>query len=174
MLKKTVEKAINEQIRREEFSSRLYLAMAIWCETNGFPGAAAFLYRQTEEERFHQLKFIHYVNDRGGKAGLFALDQPESDYHSLLDIFKHVMVHEEYVSASINELYEVTLNEKDYTTGNFIQWFITEQIEEESTMKTILDKISLVGDDKAGMFHIDKELAAMTAAAPSPGAPATA
>ncbi len=174
MLKKTVETAINEQIRREEYSSRLYLAMAIWCETNGFPGAAAFLYRQTEEERFHQLKFIHYVNDRGGKACLFALEQPESDYSSLLDIFKRVMVHEEFVSASINELYEVTLNEKDYTTGNFIQWFITEQIEEESTMKTILDKISLVGEDKAGMFHIDKELAAMTAAAPTPGASATA
>lgn len=174
MLKKAVETAINEQIRREEFSSRLYLAMAIWCETNGFPGAAAFLYRQTEEERFHQLKFIHYVNDRGGKACLFALEQPESDYSSLLDIFKRVMVHEEFVSASVNELYEVTLNEKDYTTGNFIQWFITEQIEEESTMKTILDKISLVGEDKAGMFHIDKELAAMTAAAPAPGASATA
>jgi ferritin len=172
MLKKTVETAINEQIRREEYSSRLYLAMAIWCETNGFPGAAAFLYRQTEEERFHQLKFIHYVNDRGGKACLFALEQPESDYSSLLDIFKRVMVHEEFVSASINELYEVTLNEKDYTTGNFIQWFITEQIEEESTMKTILDKISLVGEDKAGMFHIDKELAAMTAAAPALGASA--
>ena len=173
MLKKAVVAAINEQIRREEYSSRLYLAMAIWCETNGFPGAAAFLYRQTEEERFHQLKFIHYVNDRGGKACLFALEQPESDYSSLLDIFKRVMLHEEFVSASINELYEVTLIEKDYTTGNFIQWFITEQIEEESTMKTILDKISLVGDDKGGMFHIDKELAAMTAAAPAPGASTT-
>ena len=174
MIKKAVESAIIEQIRREEHSSRLYLSMAIWCETNSFPGAAAFLYRQTEEERFHQLKFIHYVNDRGGKAVLMALDQPANDYTSLLDVFQKVMLHEEYVSASINELYEVTLIEKDYTTGNFIQWFITEQIEEESTMKTILDKISLVGDDKGGMFHIDKELAAMTAAAPAPGASATA
>jgi len=174
MIKKAVEAAIIEQIRREEHSSRLYLSMAIWCETNGFQGAAAFLYRQTEEERIHQLKFIHYVNDRGGKAHLMALEQPANDYNSLLDIFEKVMIHEEYVSASINQLYEVTLGEKDYTTGNFIQWFITEQIEEESTMKTILDKISLVGDDKGGMFHIDKELAAMTAAAPVPGAPAKA
>ena len=104
MMKKAVETAINEQIRREEFSSRFYLSMAIWCETSGFPGAAAFLYRQTEEERFHQLKFIHYVNDRGGKACLMALDQPDSNYTSLLDVFQKVMQHEEYVSASVNEL----------------------------------------------------------------------
>jgi len=164
-MKTTVESAINEQIRREEFSSRLYLSMAIWCETNGFPGAAAFLYRQSDEERMHQLKFVHYVNDRGGKAVLMGLEQPDATFESLFDVFKKVMKHEEYITASINELYGITLEEKDYTTGNFLQWYITEQIEEESTMRTILDKISLVGSDKAGMFHIDKELDSMTAAA---------
>lgn len=165
MIKKTVESAINEQIRREEFSSRLYLSMAIWCQSNGFPGAADFLYRQSDEERMHQLKFVHYVNDRGGKAALMALDAPKSSFDSLLTVFEQVMEHEHYITASINDLYEVTLNEKDYTTGNFLQWYINEQIEEESTMSTILDKINLVGDDKAGMFHIDKELAAMATAA---------
>jgi ferritin len=165
MLKSKVETTINEQIRREEFSSRLYLSMAIWCECNGFPGAASFLYRQSDEERMHQLKLVHYVNDRGGKAVLMSLEQPEGSYTSLLDVFQKVMHHEEYITASINDLYGVTLDEKDYTTGNFLQWYITEQIEEESTMRTILDKISLVGNDKAGMFHIDKELDAMTAAA---------
>jgi len=94
-----------------------------------------------------------------------ALEQPEGTYNSLLDVFQKVMHHEEYITSSINDLYGVTLEEKDYTTGNFLQWYITEQIEEESTMRTILDKISLVGTDKAGMFHIDKELDAMTAAA---------
>lgn len=168
MVKKNVESAINEQIKREEFSSRLYLSMAIWCEANGFPGAAAFLYRQSDEERMHQLKFVHYVNDRGGVAALMALDQPVAKFDSLLDVFQQVMKHEEYITASINDLYEVTLQEKDYTTGNFLQWYINEQIEEESTMKTILDKISLVGNDKAGMFHIDKELEAMTAASGTP------
>jgi len=165
MMNKNVEAAINEQIRREEFSSRLYLSMAIWCEANGFPGAAAFLYRQTDEERMHQLKFVHYVNDRGGKAALMALDKPVADFTSLLDVFQQVMKHEEYITASINELYGVTLEQKDYTTGNFLQWYINEQIEEEKTMSTILDKIRLVGEDKAGMFHIDKELSAMAAAA---------
>lgn len=170
MIKKTVESAINEQIKREEFSSRLYLSMAIWCEANGYPGAAAFLYRQADEERMHQLKFVHYVNDRGGKAALMALSSPESHFESLSHVFKQVMEHEQYITASINDLYEVTLNEKDYTTGNFLQWYINEQIEEESTMATILDKINLVGNDKSGMFHIDKELSAMAAAAPAPTA----
>lgn len=170
MIKKTVEAAINEQIKREEFSSRLYLSMAIWCEANGYPGAAAFLYRQADEERMHQLKFVHYVNDRGGKASLMALTTPENHFESLSHVFKQVMEHEQYITASINDLYEVTLSEKDYTTGNFLQWYINEQIEEESTMATILDKINLIGAEKGGMFHIDKELGAMAAAAPAPAA----
>lgn len=170
MIKKTVEAAINEQIKREEFSSRLYLSMAIWCEASGYPGAAAFLYRQADEERMHQLKFVHYVNDRGGKAVLMALTAPESHFESLNHVFKQVMEHEQYITASINDLYEVTLSEKDYTTGNFLQWYINEQIEEESTMATILDKINLIGAEKGGMFHIDKELGAMAAAAPAPAA----
>lgn len=167
MLNKKVETAINEQIKKEEFSSRLYLSMAIWCEVNGFPGAAAFLYRQSDEERMHQLKLVHYVNDRSGEAALMALEKPEASFKSLLDVFKEVMKHEQYITASINDLYGITLDEKDYTTGNFLQWYINEQIEEESTMSKILDKISLVGADKAGMFHIDKELEAMTAVAPA-------
>jgi len=167
MLNKKVEKAINEQIKKEEFSSRLYLAMAIWCEVNGYPGAAAFLYKHTEEERMHQLKLVHYVNDRGGKACLFDIEKPSGDYSSLLDLFQKVMEHEEFITQSINELYGLTVEEKDYTTGNFLQWYITEQIEEESTFRNILDKISLVGADKAGMFHIDKDLGGMATAKPA-------
>ena len=156
-----VQAAINKQIQKEEFSSRLYLAMAIWCEVNGYPGAAAFLYQHAEEERIHQMKFVHYVNDRGGKAELFEQEQPSADFSSLQDMFEQVLDHEEYITASINNLYALTLDEKDFTTGNFLQWFITEQLEEESLMRTILDKIKLVGADKAGMFHIDKELESM-------------
>lgn len=158
-----VEAAINKQIQKEEFSSRLYLAMAIWCEVNGYPGASAFLYKHAEEERIHQMKFVHYVNERGGKAQLFDLDQPTAEFNSLQELFEQVLDHEEYITASINNLYELTLDEKDFTTGNFLQWFITEQLEEESLMRTILDKIRLVGADKAGMFHIDKDLETMSA-----------
>ncbi len=164
MIKKTVETAINEQIKREEFSSRLYLSMAIWSESNGYPGAAAFLYRQSDEERMHQLKLVHYVNNRGGKAQLMNLSSPESHYDTLAHIFKQVLEHEQYITASINDLYEITLNEKDFTTGNFLQWYINEQIEEEKTMTTILDKINLIGNEHGGLFHLDKELETMAAA----------
>jgi ferritin len=162
MVNKRVEIAVNEQIKREEHSSRLYLAMASWCEVTGFPGAAAFLYAQAEEERIHMLKFVHYLNDRNGHALMSALDMPNPEYKSLKDVFEQVMKHEEYITASINELYGVSFEEKDFTTGNFLQWFINEQIEEESTMRGILDKLNLAGDGQSGgLFHIDKELTIM-------------
>lgn len=157
-----VESALNEQISKEEYSSRLYLAMAIWCEINGYPGSASFLYQHAEEERIHMLKLVHFVNDRGGITKLMAVDVPPTEFDSLVDVFTQVLEHEIYITGSINNLYGVTVDEKDYTTGNFLQWYITEQIEEESLFKTILDKIKLVGKDKAGMFHIDKELEGMT------------
>jgi ferritin len=164
MIKEAVEKAIINQIKNEEHSSRLYLSMASWCQVNGYPGAAAFLFKQTDEERMHQLKFIHYLNDRAGHSQLMALDNPTVEYTSLLDVFTKVMAHEEFITASINDLYEVALVNKDYTTGNFLQWFINEQIEEESTMHGILDKMKLAGNEAGGLFHIDKELAALAAA----------
>lgn len=164
MISKKVEEAINRQIKNEEHSARIYMAMASWCEIKGLRGAAAFLYKQSDEERMHQLKFVKFLNDRGGYAQLQALDTPNAAYASVLEVFQNVLRHEEFVTASINEIYAITIEEKDYTTGNFLQWFINEQIEEESTAHTILDKINLVGDDKAGLFHIDKELDAMAAA----------
>lgn len=164
MIKEAVEKAIIHQIKNEEHSSRLYLSMASWCQVNGYPGAAAFLYKQADEERMHQLKFIHYLNDRAGYSQLLALDNPTASYSSLLDVFEKVMKHEEFITASINDLYEVALVNKDYTTGNYLQWFINEQIEEESTMHGILDKMKLAGNESGGLFHIDKELSALAAA----------
>jgi len=130
---------------------------------NGYPGAAAFLFKQTDEERMHQLKFVHYLNDRNGYSTLLALDNPTAEYTSLLDVFEKVMTHEEFITASINDLYEVAVNNKDYTTGNFLQWFINEQIEEERTMHGILDKMKLAGNEAGGLFHIDKELSALAA-----------
>jgi ferritin len=164
MIKPAVENAIIIQIKNEEHSSRLYLSMASWCQVNGYPGAAAFLYKQTDEERMHQLKFVHYLNDRAGYSKLLALDNPTAEYKSLLDIFEKVMVHEEFITESINDLYEVAVNNKDYTTGNFLQWFINEQIEEESTMHGILDKMKLAGNTSGGLFLIDKELSTLAAA----------
>ena len=138
--------------------------MAIWCEINGFPGASKFLYQHAEEERVHMMKLVHYVNERDGKAQLMDIERPTDEFDSLLDLFEKVMDHEKFITEAINELYEVALKEKDYTTMNFLQWYITEQLEEENLFKTILDKIKLVGNDKAGMFHIDKDLDGMAIA----------
>ncbi|GAB1404519.1 non-heme ferritin [Lentimicrobium sp.] len=158
MNSKKIEEALNEQIKNEEHSSRIYMAMASWCEIKGYRGAANFLYKQSDEERMHMLKLVHYVNDRGGYARLSPLEVPVTDFSSLKDVFEQVLKHEVFISESINKIYGLCMEEKDYTTGNFLQWYINEQIEEESTMHEILDKINLVGNDKAGMFHIDKEL----------------
>jgi len=164
MITKNVEKAINEQIKREEHSSRIYLAMASWAERNGFPGAANWLYVQTEEERIHMLKLVHYLNDRGGSAIIPALEAPPAKFKSLPEVFQQVLEHEEYISASINELYAVCTKEKDFTSANYLQWYITEQIEEESTVRNILDQIRLAGTDKGGQFMMDKEFASMAVA----------
>jgi len=164
MIIKKVEKAINEQIKREEHSSRIYLSMASWAERSGYPGAANWLYVQTEEEHIHMLKLVHYLNDRGGIAVIPAQDAPEAKFISLPDVFQQVLKHEEYISASINDLYATCTREKDFTTANYLQWYITEQIEEESTVRNILDQIKLAGNDKGGQFMMDKEFATMAAA----------
>lgn len=163
MLSKKVEQAINEQIREEEHSSRVYLAMASWCDSNGYPGAASFFYRQTQEERFHALKFIRYVNERGGHAELQALPEPNNAYKTLVEVFKETLKHEEFITNCINNVYEVTTQEKDFSTQTWLQFFITEQIEEEATVRGILDKFEMIGDNKSGYFMLDKELAVLGA-----------
>ncbi|MBN1338840.1 MAG: ferritin [Bacteroidales bacterium] len=166
MFSKKIQKALNDQIQLEEQSSRIYMAMASWCEANGYAGAAGFLFMHSDEERMHMTKLLGYVNDKGGHALLQALEMPHNDFSSLQHVFEEILRHEELVSASINNIYDLTLKEKDYTTGQFLQWYIMEQIEEESLFRSVLDKFKLAGDQKGGLFHIDKELASM-ANAPS-------
>ena len=156
MLKKKVEDICNRQVEREGFSSNLYLAMASWSETNGFSGVAAWLYSQSDEERLHMLKFIKYINERGGKAVMPALKKPAAEFKSVEDVFREVLKHEEFVTASINEIVALTLEEKDYNTHNFLQWFVMEQVEEEASVRTILDKVRLVG--KNNMYQFDRDI----------------
>jgi ferritin len=163
MVTKKVEKALNEQILKEEYSSRLYLGMASWCQKEGYQGASNFLYKQTDEERLHMLKLVHYVSDRGGTVAYGKMDPLTIQYKTLHDVFDQVLKHEEFISASINQLYAVCIGEKDFTSAQYLQWYINEQIEEESTSRGILDKIRLAGDQKGGLFLIDKELGEMAA-----------
>ena len=156
MLKKKIEDICNRQIEREGYSSNLYLAMAAWAETNGFSGVSGWLYSQADEERLHLLKFIKYVNERGGKAVIPALKKPDAEYKSVEDVFKEVLKHEEFVTDSINEIVSLTLDEKDFNTHNFLQWFVMEQVEEEASVKAILDKVRLVG--KNNMYEFDRDI----------------
>ncbi|HUX56713.1 MAG TPA: ferritin [Bacteroidales bacterium] len=156
MLKKKIEDICNRQVEREGYSSNLYLAMATWAETNGFAGVASWLYSQADEEKLHMLKFIKYINERGGKAVIPAFKKPSGDFKSVEEVFNEVLKHEEFVTASINEIVGLTLEEKDYNTHNFLQWFVMEQVEEEASVKTIIDKVRLVG--KNNMYQFDKDI----------------
>jgi len=156
MLNKKIEDICNRQVEREGFSSSLYLAMASWAENNGFNGVADWLYSQSDEERLHMLKFIKYINERGGKAIISALKKPEVKFSSVEVVFNEVLKHEEFITASINEIVSLTLDEKDFTTHSFLQWFVTEQIEEEASVRTIIDKVRLVG--KNNMYQFDKDI----------------
>ncbi len=163
MLTKKVEEFCNRQIEREGYSSNLYLAMASWAENKGLAGVASWLYVQADEERLHMLKFIKYVNERGGTALLPAFKQPPVKFKSVHDMFKDVLKHEQFISASINEVLAVANDEKDYATSNWIQWFVNEQIQEESSARIILDKLALAGE--SGLYFLDRDIMALRAAA---------
>lgn len=161
MLSKKIEAALNDQIGIEAMSSQAYLAMASWAETNGLMGTAAFLYRHSDEERVHMLKLVKFVNDRGGRAIIPALKQPQKDYKSITDIFQSLLDHETSVTASINQVVDLCLKDKDYTTHNFMQWYVSEQIEEETLARTLIDKLNLIGNDKGGLYLFDRDLTGM-------------
>lgn len=171
MLTKTVEKALNEQIRVEAESSQVYLSMASWAEVKGLEGISQFMYKQSDEERMHMLKLVKYVNERGGHAHISELKAPKTEFGSFQKMFKELYDHEIMVSKSINDLVHVTWEERDYATHNFLQWYVAEQIEEEALARTILDKINLIGNDKGGLYLFDRDVQQITvdSAAGKPG-----
>ncbi|MBN2612682.1 MAG: ferritin [Bacteroidales bacterium] len=155
MLNNKIEKILNEQVEKEGYSSSLYLAMASWAEVNGYAGIAAWLYKQSDEERQHMLKLIGYINERGGHAIVPAFKEPPAIQKSVLNMFEEVLRHEQYISQSINEIVALCLEEKDFTTHNWIQWFVTEQIEEEAQSQKILDKLSMLNESSLYVFDRD-------------------
>lgn len=162
MLSKNIEKALNSQIRIEAESSQTYLSMACWAESKGLEGISQFMYAQSDEERTHMLKLVKYVNERGGQAVITDLRAPKTEFKDFKEMFEELYKHEIFVSNSINELVHVTLEERDYSTHNFLQWYVAEQIEEEAVAKTILDKISMIGDDKGGLYLFDRDIQQLT------------
>ncbi len=164
-MNKRVEYALNEQIRKEASSSQYYLAMASWAENNGLNGTAKFMYVHSDEERFHMLKLIKFINERGGKAEIPSIEQPPKDFDDLNKVFELLLEHEIVVTESINQLVDICLQEKDYTTHNFVQWYVSEQLEEEALARSILDKLRLIGGDKGGMYMFDRDLESAATAA---------
>jgi ferritin len=167
MMNEKVLATLNEQISREAYSSHLYLSMASWAETKGFAGVSNWLYLQAEEEKMHMLKFIRYINERGGVAKIPAISEPPSSFGDVLELFKKVYEHEQYITESINQLVGICMDERDFTTHNWLQWFVTEQIEEEASVCGILDKLRML--DGSNMYLFDRDL---MASRPAPNAQA--
>ena len=132
--------------------------MASWSEVAGFGGVSTFLYKHSDEERLHMLKLIKFINERGGHAVIPSLTQPPQKWKGVKELFQEVLTHEIFVSTEINKLVDICLQEKDYTTHNFLQWYVSEQIEEEALARKIMDKLKLIGDDKGGMYIFDRDL----------------
>lgn len=163
MLSTKIEKALNQQVLLEAESSQVYLAMASWAEVQGYEGISGFLYKHSDEERMHMLKLVKFINERGGHAVIPALKQPSPKYTGIKALFQQVLDHEIHVSSEINKLVDICLKEKDYTTHNFLQWYVSEQIEEEALARKVIDKLKLIGDDKAGHYLFDRDLGTIQA-----------
>jgi len=155
MLSKKVEKSLNEQIQKEGYSSNLYLAMASWADTEGYAGIAKWLFAQAEEEKMHMMKIVHFINERGGHALIPAFDSPPANFEGIKKLFHQILEHERFITKSINEIVALSIKEDDFATHNWIQWFVTEQIEEESSVQAILDKLNLLGEKNLYLFDRD-------------------
>ena len=153
------EDLLNKQIGLEGQSSSYYLSMASWCEKTGYANSAEFLYRHSEEERMHMIKLFHYVNDAGGHAKQPDITDIRHDFDSLREIFGLILQHEIFVTKSINELVDHCFSIKDFTTFHFLQWYVTEQREEETLARRALELFDIIGEDGVGLWTIDGEIA---------------
>jgi ferritin len=159
MLKKKIQDAINKQINKELYSAYLYLAMAADFDANNLPGFAHWMRAQYREETGHAMKLYHYVNERGGRVVLKAIDEPPVEFGSPLKAFEQTLEHEQFVTSLINKLYELALEEKDYATQSLLKWYIDEQVEEEANASYIVETLKMVGEKGNGLVLLDRQLA---------------
>ena len=160
MLDPELEAALNVQLGAEMYSSHLYLAMSAYCESVNMPGAASWFRMQADEERAHGLKFFTYIVDRGGRVSLGAIGAPSTQFISVLDAFEQTLQHEREVTAGIDRLYAMAVEQGDYAAQAFLQWFVTEQVEEEKQADEMVQTLKAIGDDPATLFIVDRELGA--------------
>jgi len=158
MINKPMQDAMNEQINKELFSSYLYLSMAAYFEGRNLPGFANWMRIQADEEREHAMKFYNFILERGGHVELKAIEAPKSEWGSILEVVEEVAAHEAKVTASIHALYEVALAEKDYPSQVMLQWFITEQVEEEGSAAEIVASMKMIEARETAVLHLDHQL----------------
>lgn len=158
MLSKAIQEAVNDQIHHELHSAYLYLSMSAYMEAANFRGFAHWMRMQAQEEVKHAMKLFDYVNDRNGRVTLKALEQPPVEFKSVLDTFEQAYEHEKKVTGMIHNLYGLAAKENDYPTQVALQWFITEQVEEEDAAMTVVDRLKIAGSDGTAMLFLDREL----------------
>lgn len=155
---KAMTEALNAQLEKEAYASFIYLSMAAWLDNEGLNGAAQFMYRQSDEEHEHMMRIFTYLLEMDSKAIVPAISQPPLEYKSVQSVFQQAYAHEQKITTSINDLVDLSISENDHATNNFLQWYVEEQREEETLMRTIIDKLHLIGDGPQSLYFIDKEL----------------
>jgi ferritin len=163
MISAKMQEALNAQIQAEMYSSNLYLAMSVWAEGINMKGFGHWFRIQSAEELAHAQKLISYLQDRGGKPAIGAIERPLGAYDSPLDVFERTLAHEEKVTAMVHGLYELALSEKDYASQTLLHWYISEQVEEEARATNIVEKLRKIGAGSNAVWWIDKELGKRTA-----------
>ncbi len=158
MLNKPMQDAMNEQIKNELYSAYIYLSMSAYFEDTSLPGFAHWMRVQAQEEQEHAMKFYHFINERGGRVVLQAIDQPPMEFESPLDVFERTLEHEQRVTGLIHQLYALGVQEQDYASQIFLQWFVTEQVEEEANATQIVETLKLIGDKRHALLMLDREL----------------
>jgi ferritin len=158
LLGTAVEEAMNKQIGNELFSAYQYLSMAAYCEAENLPGFAQWMRTQSREETEHAMKFYDYILERNGRVVLRGIDGPVVEFGSPLEVFEQALEHEQKVTAMINDLYALAVRENDYASQTFLQWFVTEQVEEEKNAGDVVETLKMVGDKREALFLLDREL----------------
>ncbi|MCD4823599.1 MAG: ferritin [Phycisphaerae bacterium] len=169
MLNRKIEEALNDQFNFEMYSANIYMSMAAYFDSINLTGLAGWMKIQYQEEMFHTMKFYDFINDRGGRVVMTALDAPPTDWATPLAAFENALAHERIVTGRINNMVTLAMEEKDHATVNFLQWFVAEQVEEESSVDAVIQKLKLMADAPGGLFMLDRELGQRVFTPPSAG-----
>ena len=173
MMSQTMQDALNEQMKHEFYSSYLYLSMSAYCDAVNLPGLSRWMRAQAQEEVKHAMKIFDHILDRGGRVSLDQIDRPPAQFASAREVFDQAARHEQQVTASINKVYGLAMDERDFASKVFLDWFVQEQVEEEKTSGLLAEQLRMVGEDRPGLLMLDRELGQRRSGAPDAPADVT-